>query len=924
MLQLWDEPKAIDGHEKVFLARYHQALKWARHFSTNRPWQAGDLVQDAFLQFIALRPDLDQIRDLDAFLYAIVRNVHRSMLYRHLRFPHLSLSALDFDSASDGVRLADKEVLLSVIDDLFAVCDFTCERKEVSKTGSLLILRFFHGYNVLETAALMRVTRGAVNERLRHARREAREYLLQRRAEAVGKVVPLSSSGPKRTPVRESADLGQNEIIDSLRSRIFGSAQGDCLSESDFETIYGPSVQKPVDHLTLAHIVSCHGCLNQAAAYLGLPSLEDQKPPADSPGSGSATGDSSEQHNDQHNDQPSGRWRGKFEKLLDQTPEEIHIAVNGLPLASQPVAGGRSDLSVSVPIQERIDFVEIFSEHDVRLLMLPVLAVPPEGECEQAGHLDFSDGSTLSVRLVFDDPWPTLHVRYGEPEPEPEHLESRVLERSTGVPRAVSSDQPSAWFSPLGILFRPSAWIGPRFWSGLVAMGMIVVLLFVQSRETTLSAAVLVSRAEEWERTAAAGLVLHRTFDLVERPKGSLGLQRRRVEVWRKANSRMKLTQLIDESGRLIKTAKEEGTPPLLTEETAWRFEPAPDTYRALAGNLESSRVKYKSQTIELRAPALRLTLDRSDYSPIAEVLHTGKLEFEFRAIASESVPERQSPFAVADAPSAPVRHAWETPRNTPLEGPPAATPADVDLDQTELAARLALHELKADLGEDVRIRRNASGIEVAGIVDSEQRKEVLTNRLGNVRNLRVSLLSPEDVASRNDIAAMLSTPPAAGNEQPPVLAEWLRDQFPDLEARHAFVFELLETSRNCLRRVYALRRLSERYADAPPPEVKQMAGNHIRELSVQWAALEELVAPLFPPAQSPLEPGTSEPVSRRNDILLLFTNMKKFDQDVGVLFTEHAARESDPPSGGSQPDMQQVLLLKNSIAKGVAELSRN
>src|SRR5208282_3024439 len=101
------------------------------------PWQAGDLVQDAFLQFIALRPDLDQIRDLDAFLYAIVRNVHRSMLYRHLRFPHLSLSALDFDSASEGVRLADKEVLQSVIDDLIAVCDFTCERKEVSKTGSL-------------------------------------------------------------------------------------------------------------------------------------------------------------------------------------------------------------------------------------------------------------------------------------------------------------------------------------------------------------------------------------------------------------------------------------------------------------------------------------------------------------------------------------------------------------------------------------------------------------------------------------------------------------------------------------------------------------------------------------------------------------------------------------------------------------------
>jgi RNA polymerase sigma factor (sigma-70 family) len=923
MLQLRDKPKAIDGHEKVFLARYHQALKWARHFSTNRPWQAGDLVQDAFLQFIALRPDLDQIRDLDAFLYAIVRNVHRSMLYRHLRFPHLSLSALDFDSASEGVRLADKDVLESVIDDLIAVCDFTCERKEVSKTGSLLILRFFHGYSVLGTAALMGVTRGAVNERLRHARREAREYLLQRRAEESGKVVPLSSSRPKRMLARESVDLGQNEIIDFLRSRIFGSAQGGCLSETDLQTIYGPTVEKtgkqqPVDHLMLAHIVSCSGCLNGAAACLGLPSLEDQKPPADFPGSGCATG-GSEQHSD--------RWRGTFEKLLDQTPEEIHIAVNGLPLASQPVAGGRSDLCISVPIQERIDFVEIFSEHDVRLLMLPVLAVPPEGECEQSGHLDFSDGRTLSVRLVFDHPWPTLHVQYGEPEPEQVELE-HIVEHAAAAPRVPPNPGLASWLSPLGMLFRPSvptrAWIGPRFWSALVAVGMVVILLFVQTRETTLSAAVLVSRAEEWERTAAAGLVLHRTFDLVERARGSSGLRHQRVEVWRKANSGTKLSQLIDESGRLIKTAKEEGTLPPLTEETAWRFEPAAETYRALAGNLEGSRVRYKSHAIQLAAPALRLTLNRSDYSPIAEVLYAGEREFDFQAIASESVPERQSPLAVADAPLAPLRHSWGVPREIPSEAPQVTVPTEADLDQTELAARLALHELKADLGEDLRIRRNASVVEVAGMVDSEERKEALTTRLANVRNLRVSLLSPEDVTSRNDIAAMLSTPPATGNEQPPVLAEWLQDQFPDLAARHAFVFELLETSRNCLRRVYALRLLSERYADAPPPEVKQMAWSHIQELSVQWATLEELVAPLFPRARSPLESGTGEPISRRNDILLLFTNMKKFDQDIGVLFTEHAARESDPPSRGSQPDIQEVLLLKNSIAKAVAQLSRN
>ncbi len=52
----------------------------------------------------------------------------------------------------------------------------------------------------------------------------------------------------------------------------------------------------------------------------------------------------------------SASGAGSLENLIEQTPEEIHIAVNGLPLASQPVAGGRCDLSIGVPLQERIEF----------------------------------------------------------------------------------------------------------------------------------------------------------------------------------------------------------------------------------------------------------------------------------------------------------------------------------------------------------------------------------------------------------------------------------------------------------------------------------------------------------------------------------------------------------------------------------------
>ena len=928
MLHLWEKSRPIDGHEEVFLAKYHQALKWARHFSANRPWQAGDLVQEAFLQFMALRPDLDQIRDLDAFLYSIVRNVNRSMLYRHLRVRQIPLSAVDFDSAEEGLRLTDQEVLQSVIDDLVAVCDFACARKEESKTGSLLILRFFHGYSVPETAALMGVTRGALNERLRHARREAREYLSQRRAEASGNVVTLcatrSADGhgndTEDTPGHKSTHIGQHDAIDSLRSRIFCSAQGVCISQADLKTIYAPSVQKtgrqqPVDHLILAHIVSCRGCLDIASTCVGLISIDNQKPPTVSSPPGNAAGGSASQD-------LTRQWRRRFENLIEQTPEEIHIAVNGLPLASQPVAAGRCDLSIGVPIQERIEFVEVFSERDVRLLMLPVLAVPPEGECQQTCQVDLSDGRTLSVRLAFDHPWPIVQVRYGEPEPE--QVESNLNEQAAGVATTQPNERLFSWCNPFELLVRGSAFSGPGLWSGAVAFAMIVVLLFVQTRDTMASAAVLMSRAEEWEHKAApVGTVMHRTFDFVATPKGSSRPRHRRVEVWRNANSGLKLSQMTDESGRVIQTARVKGTLPVLTEATVWQFDPAPDAYRALAGNLNSSRVSYALHTIELAAPAVRLTLNRSDYSPIGEVIDTGDSKFEFQATASESIPELQSPLAVVDAPVAPLRRVREIP---PAESQPVIL-AEADLEQAELAAVVALHELNGDLGEDLRIRRSTNAVEVAGIVDSEERKEALTSRLRQIANLRISLLSSEDISSRTSIAAMPSAPPAAGNDQPPVLAEWLQEQFPDAVARSGYVSQLVEISRMCLRRAFALRQLSERYPDTSPPEAQRIAQGHIQQLAAQWAELEKMVAPLMPPAPDSLgvapEPATRGNLTSRNEISSLFSDMKTFDQDVGVLFTEHAARDSNSEPPPSQPNLQEVQRLRNSIARAVAQLSQ-
>jgi len=54
---------------------------------------------------------------------------------------------------------------------------YACTRKETSKAGSVLILRFFHGYYPSEITKVIRGTRHAVDLRLRNACAEAKATL---------------------------------------------------------------------------------------------------------------------------------------------------------------------------------------------------------------------------------------------------------------------------------------------------------------------------------------------------------------------------------------------------------------------------------------------------------------------------------------------------------------------------------------------------------------------------------------------------------------------------------------------------------------------------------------------------------------------------------------------------------------------------
>ncbi len=84
MLQLLKINPALKSHAEHFAERYDRLLGWALHLTDHDRAQAEDLLHDAFIQFTLAAPELDGIRNLDNYLFGVLRILRVS----HLRFAH--------------------------------------------------------------------------------------------------------------------------------------------------------------------------------------------------------------------------------------------------------------------------------------------------------------------------------------------------------------------------------------------------------------------------------------------------------------------------------------------------------------------------------------------------------------------------------------------------------------------------------------------------------------------------------------------------------------------------------------------------------------------------------------------------------------------------------------------------------------------
>ena len=564
--------KVSASHEDLFIKRYERLLGWALKLAEHDRDLAEDMVHDAFVHFAAItRPDLSAIQNLDAYFYASLRNLHISQQRRASRVRFQQLSIVEYESAATGLRTFDKRDAILLQDDLRRVCQYACARKQSAKIASVLILRFFHGYYPSEIARVLRSARPAVDKALQLARAEAKVALTDPKALGFRDLIPQVNLMPARM-ARPAADL-----LSELQGMIFAARQGECPSRRELKEFYGALEATPMDCERLAHVVSCAKCLDQINSMLKLPSLAERSP-ADSIGKdtsgpgGPGTGGSGTGGPSPKNRMREGRDRAR--EAFEHRPHELCVSVNGYIQGAQKIASEVSELDLSANLAEDVNFVEVFSEQGISLLLLNAEEPPPHGADIQKSRAELSDGRTLELTLEFRSSWPNLHLVYSDPTFKAvEALDANALEYLDQTADAIPANSlfGASLITRSGpfrnrfarILtqlrrhtFGSGFWLRPGTITAVLAVlllaAMLTLLLRAPSVPTNRALEVL-SQATAAERSQAAqpNQVLHRTLYIEQWANNQLR-SRQRIEMWQRGGSEVAAQRVYDADGHLV------------------------------------------------------------------------------------------------------------------------------------------------------------------------------------------------------------------------------------------------------------------------------------------------------------------------------------------------------------------------------------
>jgi len=583
-----------EKREQLFTERYQSLLAWALRLTNQQREAAEDLVQDAFVQFMLGRTRLEEIENIDGYLRRMLRYMHVSKLNRsaqHLQ--ETALSVADYDTCRLSWSAIEPPRRMQASEELYQICSYACSRKESSKAGCVLILRFFFDYFPSEIARVLNGSRHSVDELQRFARREAKLFMNKPRR--------LRFVDPKQASERQRIKyLGsEGDLMSGLRQMIFDSCHGECSARQVLEEIYTTGNADALTTTALAHIVSCPGCLDTVNSLLGLPLLSEryqiktnERPPDDDGGtSGGGSGNL------------PATFGHKLRETQEHKPQELRIAVNGFVVSSLKVSSDLSELDLNLTADDPVEFVEVSSEQGVQLLFFSIDPAGPPAE--QWAFIELSDGRLLeacfqnenapTLRVVYEDALPEEALEAETPSannlssplfivPEPQRLtQSAIVNlrswirwfvgrlqyfvRRRFVAAETTAQSPDALVQSMDDGFsdtpfrtllsqttrpdRRHSWRGLSLLVLLISAVMIVGFLVFKARLSPLTATALLETACVAEVSAqqTPDKVRHRSIRLEERrsAEGAIVAQRK-IEIWENRASGNRAQRLYDDT----------------------------------------------------------------------------------------------------------------------------------------------------------------------------------------------------------------------------------------------------------------------------------------------------------------------------------------------------------------------------------------
>lgn len=770
------------SREEVFAERYETLLEWALQLTHQQREAAEDLVQDAFVQFMLARTRLEEIENVNGYLRRLLRNMYLSRVTRlSQRLHDDALSIADYDTVLLGWTAIEPERRMQAAEQLHQICAYACFRKESSRAGSVLILRFFLDYFPTEIARVLGSSRHTVDQWQGIARREAKVFLSEPNRL---RFVDAKTAAVRPWTLYPASDV---DLMRALREIIFSSRHGACLPREALQLAYLPGRTEALSATDLAHVVSCRACLDAVNAILGLPLLAErypaedcsrEEPPQDAGGSGGSGGIPTVLPK---------RFKRQLREVREHKPSELRIVVNGIALSSLRVNSDFSELDLKLPVDEPVEFVEILSEQEFQLLFLSA----GETSAAQWAEIDLSEGRTLEVSLQTID-GPHLRIVYHDPVVEeissdgsmskgdlsspltivPQVRVKRWLEvlkdffsRRRDVEESGSSSMTSLSLSGQApVAARTRVWTSPAWLTVLIAAVMAgAFLLYRANLDNAQTATSLLAQAivAETNRGRTAERVAHRSINLeIRRSSEGALVSRHTIQSWESYDRRIQ--RLYDESGRLIaastqnpdgsrtlyhhrsKLAQPRGATPdslLLDLEDVWQLTPSIQDYKSLiadpaAANVVERATDYlvtfeKERTIGAsRLIRATLTLAKSDLRPIEQTLVVQRgeelREYKFVETKFELLPAKDVPAKVFEierelAGEAAGSSGAVALRNT---GPSTPTPVAAST-ELEIDVAYLLSQAKADRNEQVALTRSASGsLRVEGVVDTAERRD--------------------------------------------------------------------------------------------------------------------------------------------------------------------------------------------------------